>query len=115
MTARMISSQTHHGSPPLLDAGRGAGVELALGVGDGLARFAMQMPETWQLRFQFRAILIPGRAAKSLAEHEAIVDAVRRHGPEHARIAMTQHLGQVIGTLRHAIVAQETLLGREVS
>jgi DNA-binding GntR family transcriptional regulator len=60
------------------------------------------------VRFQFRAILIPGRAAKSLAEHEAIVDAIKAHDPERARIAMTKHLAQVVEALRQAIGSQET-------
>jgi DNA-binding GntR family transcriptional regulator len=59
------------------------------------------------VRFQFRAILIPGRAAKSLAEHEAIVDAIRAHDPERARTAMTHHLAQVVEALRQAIGSQE--------
>jgi len=63
------------------------------------------------VRFQFRAILIPGRAAKSLAEHEAIVDAIRSHDPGRARTAMAGHLAQVVDALRRAIVAQETPRG----
>ena len=58
------------------------------------------------VRFQFRAILIPGRAAKSLAEHADIVDAIKSHDAERARAAMTRHLAQVVAALRHAIVAQ---------
>ena len=67
------------------------------------------------VRFQFRAILIPGRAAKSLAEHEVVVDAIKSHDPERARAAMTEHLAQVVGTLRHAIVAQEMPMGMDPS
>lgn len=59
------------------------------------------------VRFQFRAILIPGRAAKSFAEHEAIVDAIRRHDTDGARTAMTRHLAQVVEALRQAIGTQE--------
>lgn len=59
------------------------------------------------VRFQFRAILIPGRAAKSFAEHEAIVGAIRAHDPERARTAMTQHLAHVVEALRQAIGSQE--------
>jgi len=69
------------------------------------------MLNSQSVRFQFRAILIPGRAAKSLSEHEAIVDAIRSHDPDRARAAMTGHLAQVVDTLRHAIVAQESPLG----
>jgi DNA-binding GntR family transcriptional regulator len=67
------------------------------------------------IRFQFRAILIPGRAAKSLAEHEVVVDAIKSHDPVRAHDAMRQHLAQVIDTLRHAIVAQEILPGLAVA
>lgn len=58
------------------------------------------------VRFQFRAILIPGRATNSLAEHEAIVDAIRSHDPERARAAMTRHLAHVVEALRQAITSQ---------
>jgi DNA-binding GntR family transcriptional regulator len=58
------------------------------------------------IRFQFRAILIPGRASKSFAEHKAIVDAIRLHNPEKARGAMAAHLGHVVEALRKAIASQ---------
>jgi DNA-binding GntR family transcriptional regulator len=58
------------------------------------------------IRFQFRAILIPGRAAKSLAEHEAIVDSIRAHDPARARSAMTRHLAHVVTALGEAIASQ---------
>jgi DNA-binding GntR family transcriptional regulator len=61
------------------------------------------------VQHQFRAILIPGRAAKSMAEHELIVQAICAHDTERARSAMTRHMSQVAATLNHAIVAQETL------
>ena len=57
------------------------------------------------IRFQFRAILIPGRAARSFAEHELIVEAIRAHDPERARAAMAAHLAHVVEALRHAIAA----------
>lgn len=57
------------------------------------------------VRFQFRAILIPGRATRSFAEHEAIVDAIRAHEPERARAAMAGHLTRVVNALRQAIAS----------
>jgi DNA-binding GntR family transcriptional regulator len=57
------------------------------------------------VRFQFRAILIPGRASKSFAEHEMIVDAICAHDTESARSAMASHLFQVVGALRQAIAS----------
>lgn len=63
------------------------------------------------VRFQFRAILIPGRAAKSFAEHEVIVDAIRAHDPERARSAMASHLFQVVDALRQAIASPRAQRG----
>jgi len=57
------------------------------------------------IRFQFRAILIPGRAQRSFAEHEVIVAAIRAHDPERARAAMAGHLAHVVEALREAIAA----------
>lgn len=63
------------------------------------------------VRFQFRAILIPGRAAKSVAEHEAIVDAICAHDPERARSAMASHLHQVVDALRQVIASPRAQRG----
>lgn len=52
------------------------------------------------VRFQFRTILVPGRAAQSLAEHRAIVDAVAAHDANEAEVAMRLHLSHVSETLR---------------
>ncbi len=59
------------------------------------------------IRFRFRAILMPGRAGKSLAEHEMIVDAIRCHDPKRAQAAMAKHLTHVVDALRRAIAAAE--------
>ncbi|MCB0965392.1 MAG: FCD domain-containing protein [Ilumatobacter sp.] len=42
-----------------------------------------------------------GRPSQSLAEHEAIVDAVVGGRPDDARDAMHRHLMSVIDALRH--------------
>jgi DNA-binding GntR family transcriptional regulator len=63
------------------------------------------------VRFQFRAILIPGRAAKSFAEHEAIVEAIRAHDAERARSAMASHLFGVVDALRQAIASPRAQRG----
>lgn len=55
------------------------------------------------IRFQYRTILEPGRPQRSLAEHEAIVDALARHDPDAAEAAMRVHLANVITTLKSAI------------
>ncbi|GAA2502889.1 GntR family transcriptional regulator [Winogradskya humida] len=55
------------------------------------------------VRFQFRTILVPGRAANSYAEHTAIVEAIAARDPDAAENAMRTHLGQVEGTLSKAV------------
>ena len=70
------------------------------------------------VRFQFRAILIPGRATKSFAEHEVIVDAIRAHDPERARAAMATHLTAVVAALRQAIASSRvhgSLAGADIA
>ena len=67
------------------------------------------------VRFQFRAILIPGRAAKSFAEHEAIVDTIRHHDAERARATMAIHLAEVVDALRHAIASPRMQRGLAAS
>ena len=44
------------------------------------------------VRFQYRTILLPGRAQQSLREHQAIVDSIVRHNFEAAEDAMRTHL-----------------------
>jgi DNA-binding GntR family transcriptional regulator len=51
------------------------------------------------VRFQYRTILVPGRANESLAEHTALVDAIAAHDPERAEAAMRTHLTHVAETL----------------
>jgi DNA-binding GntR family transcriptional regulator len=53
------------------------------------------------VRFQFRTILVPGRATHSFAEHTAIVEAIASRDEEAAERAMRVHLGQVESTLSH--------------
>ena len=52
------------------------------------------------VRFQYRTILVPGRAEQSLAEHRAIVDAVAHGDPDAAEQAMREHLAHVVEALR---------------
>lgn len=51
------------------------------------------------VRFQFRTVLAPGRSGRSIAEHEAIVAAIRAQDREGAESAMRTHLTQVTGVL----------------
>jgi DNA-binding GntR family transcriptional regulator len=52
------------------------------------------------VRYQFRTVLEPGRPARSLAEHEAILDALCAHDGAAAERAMRSHIGNVVATVR---------------
>lgn len=54
------------------------------------------------VRFQYRMILVPGRAPHSLQEHRAIVDAVAAHDPDAAEAAMRRHLSHSAEALRQS-------------
>lgn len=54
------------------------------------------------VRHQFRTILVPGRAHRSLREHRAIVAAVAARDAEAAEAAMRAHLSEVVAALRAA-------------
>lgn len=60
------------------------------------------------VRFQFRTILAPGRAAHSLEEHRAIVEAIAAGDRDAAEQAMQNHLSHVAETLS-ATLAQESV------
>lgn len=51
-------------------------------------------------RYQFHVALLPGRPARGLKEHLAIIEAVGSRDPEAAEAAMRQHLLNVIDALR---------------
>ena len=55
------------------------------------------------VRFQYRAILMPGRARQSLAEHEAITAAIVAGSEKAAERAMRTHLEHVLVGLRRAM------------
>jgi DNA-binding GntR family transcriptional regulator len=55
-----------------------------------------------QVRYQYRTIFVPGRAANSLAEHRAIIDAIAAHDPDAAETAMRTHLAHVVDALRRS-------------
>ena len=52
------------------------------------------------VRFQYRTILVPGRAEQSHAEHRAIVEAIADGDPDAAEQAVRTHLGHVVEALR---------------
>lgn len=51
------------------------------------------------VRHQFRTILVPGRASRSLEEHKAIVEAIASRDGEAAERAMRLHLSHVVKAL----------------
>jgi DNA-binding GntR family transcriptional regulator len=55
------------------------------------------------VRFQYRTVLVPGRPAESLAEHRAIVEAIRQHDPAAAERAMRYHVSRVRATLSRIV------------
>ena len=52
------------------------------------------------VRYQYRTILIPGRPAASVAEHEAIVEAVCAGHVDEAELAMRRHLFNVADAVK---------------
>ena len=52
------------------------------------------------VRFQYRTVLLPGRAQGSYAEHAEIVEAIAARKPEAAEAAMRRHLLSVANALR---------------
>ncbi|HEV2140803.1 MAG TPA: GntR family transcriptional regulator [Candidatus Dormibacteraeota bacterium] len=58
------------------------------------------------IRFQYQTALRPGRAQRSLGEHEAIFAALKAHDGDAAESAMRAHLAEVLDTLRWAIDTQ---------
>jgi DNA-binding GntR family transcriptional regulator len=59
------------------------------------------------IRFQYQTALRPGRAERSLREHEAIVAALRRGDGDAAEAAMKAHLAEVVDTLEWVIRTQQ--------
>ena len=62
--------------------------------------------KTQGIRFQYQTALRPGRADRSLHEHEAIFAALKAHDGDAAETAMREHLAEVLDTLRWAIDSQ---------
>jgi DNA-binding FadR family transcriptional regulator len=54
------------------------------------------------VRHQFRTVLVPGRAALSVAEHRTIVEAVAAGDADAAEVATRAHLSNVTDALRRA-------------
>ncbi|MEU3454962.1 GntR family transcriptional regulator [Micromonospora sp. NPDC006766] len=58
------------------------------------------------VRFQYRTVLVPGRSARSFAEHTRIVDAIATADADAAEAAMRYHLSHVADTLREMTSAR---------
>jgi DNA-binding GntR family transcriptional regulator len=56
-----------------------------------------------RVRFQYRTVLVAGRAQHSLAEHRAIIEAVAAHNSDAAESAMRHHLANVTDAMRQSI------------
>ncbi len=63
------------------------------------------------VRHQFRTVLLPGRAARSLEEHRRILQAVAAHDEAGAAQAMLEHLTQVAEALRQVKSGQPAFSG----
>jgi DNA-binding GntR family transcriptional regulator len=57
------------------------------------------------VRFQYRTILLPGRAEQSHAEHRSIVDAVASHDSDAAEQAVRDHVAHIVEALRDGRLA----------
>jgi DNA-binding GntR family transcriptional regulator len=68
--------------------------------GHGAALRLTRLLNSQSVRYQYRTFLIPGRPAASLAEHQAIVDAVAAGHGEDAEQAMRSHLFNVAQAVR---------------
>jgi DNA-binding GntR family transcriptional regulator len=67
----------------------------------------LKMLSTQVIRFQYRAIMIPGRPQQSYAEHKAIVDAICDGDAAEAESCMRAHLSKVKIALERALPKTE--------
>jgi DNA-binding GntR family transcriptional regulator len=67
--------------------------------GHGVALDVCSRLHSQIVRFQFRTVLAPGRSPRSLAEHQAIVDAIGAGDRRAAESAMRDHLSNVAEAL----------------
>jgi DNA-binding GntR family transcriptional regulator len=65
--------------------------------------------QSQSVRYQFRTVLEPGRAAKSLSEHQRIYLALQKRDADDAERAVREHIRNVIDTVR-AVATSRTLL-----
>ena len=65
----------------------------------------LAMLKSQSVSFQYRSILQPGRADRSIMEHEELVDAIAAKDPAAAEAAMRAHLGAAVVALRRSIAS----------
>jgi DNA-binding GntR family transcriptional regulator len=68
----------------------------------------LQLLKSQSVSFQYRTILRPGRADRSIDEHEALAEAIAGHDPDAAEAAMRAHLDQAVLALKASIAAGRT-------
>lgn len=71
-----------------------------------LAAALLTTLKSQSIRFQYRTVLQPGRAEKSLREHETILRALTARDADASEAAMAEHIGHVVTTLQRAIATQ---------
>lgn len=71
--------------------------------GNATANRLLRTLKSQVVRLQYRAILLPGRPEKSLAEHAQLVDAICANDGGLAEAAMHKHLANVIEALRQTM------------
>ena len=59
------------------------------------------------VRYQYRMVLLPGRAEQSYLEHQAVVDAIAAHEPQLAEEAMKRHLTCSVAELQRRMQLHE--------
>jgi DNA-binding GntR family transcriptional regulator len=74
--------------------------------GNETARRLVASLNSQLVRFQYRTILVPGRAERSYEEHSAIVEAIASGDADAAEAAMRGHLEHVTDALRAAHAAR---------
>jgi DNA-binding GntR family transcriptional regulator len=73
------------------------------------AAYMLSLLQSQSVRYQFRTVLEPGRAANSLREHTDIYHALRERDADRAERAVREHIGNVIDTVR-AVAASRSIM-----
>ena len=67
------------------------------------------------VRYEYRMVLLPGRAEDSLKEHRAVVDAIAAHDPALAESAMREHLNYSAKMLRQQASIDQAMASRQTT